>query len=134
MRKMTPDQAKHYIYAGYFPESPDKGSMSYCPEAEFGYIRELADLQDVFGHFSESFLASLLANEVYAENAERLFKLIWNDNDIGQLKKKAQKITDLYNVINNLETRSYELERELDTVDGQITFFKQELALLTAES
>ena len=134
MRKMTPDQAKHYIYAGYFPELPDKGSMSYCPEAEFGYLREITDLKDVFGHFPESFLASLLENELYAEEAERLFKLFWDAEYMNHLKRMAKRIAHLRETIDDLERHSFELECELDTVNSEITSAKQNLTLLTAES
>ena len=135
MRKMTPDQARNYILSGYFPEKPaEQGSMNYNPALEYAYIKELAELRDVFNMFPKTFCASLLVDDRYCENAQKLFSMIWDDLDIIALNMIACRLVNAAEDLKKLYNREFQLEHELIDIKLEIKRTKEEFDLLTAES
>ena len=105
MRSMTEEQAINYIRAGYYPKETE--------------IEAICDLQDVFGHLPYQFNLNLLAaaeSEIKV-NAERLFRLIWNKEDVDSYVKLANKYLE------NVARRDV-LAAELDKVQREINEFE----------
>lgn len=135
MRKMTSDQARNYILSGYFPEKPaEHGSMNYNPALEYAYIKELAELRNVFNMFPTTFCASLLADEQYRGNAQELFSMIWDDLDVTVLNMIAYRIVEARERIERLHDREFQLECELNDIRQKLKHAKEEHVSLTAES
>ena len=82
MRKMTEEQARCYIKAGYFPKEN---------EAE-----AICDLQDVFGHLPYKFNLNLLADEdvEIRVNARKLFYIIWSKETVEFYDQEAKRYLD----------------------------------------
>lgn len=134
MRKMTSDQARNYILSGYFPEKPaEQGSMNYNPALEYAYIKELAELRDVFNMFPNTFCANLLVDDRYRENAQKLFSMIWDDLDIAALNMIACRIVNATEDLKKLYDREFQLECELNDVRQNLKHAEEEYVSLTAE-
>lgn len=92
MRKMTEEQAKIYIKAGYFPKETE--------------TEAICDLQDVFGHLPYKFNLNLLVDKDLdiRINARKLFYLIWSKDTVDSYVAEANKYLDA------LDTRKVLLE------------------------
>lgn len=76
MYTMTEEQARAYILAGFFPRRDD--------------VTAITDLQDAYGHLSVHFVEQMLDDLDTAENAERLYRLIWVDKDVDRMVRQSQ--------------------------------------------
>ena len=76
MYKLTEEQARAYVYAGFFPRPED--------------VDAIVDLQDAFGHLSVHFVEQMLDDLDTAENAERLYRLIWADEDVDAMVQQSK--------------------------------------------
>ena len=106
MRKMTEEQATYFIKAGYYPTEND--------------IEAIVDLQDVFGHLSYWFNFRLLADDETHDNALKLFKLIWNKDDVffwerrvEEFKRKKEERDALLETFNKLNKEVEEVESKM---------------------
>ena len=76
MYKLTEEQARAYVYAGFFPRPED--------------VDAIVDLQDAFGHLSVRFVEQMLDDLDTAENAERLYRLIWAGEDVDAMVQQSK--------------------------------------------
>ena len=135
MRKMTTEQARNYILAGFFPVTPaESGETGHNPALTYSYLKEITELEDIFNGFPTTFCASLLADNKYCGNAQKLFSMIWDDLDITALNMIACRIVNTKADIENLHNREFQLECELADIKQEIKRTEEEYASLTAES
>lgn len=82
MRKMTEEQAKYFIKAGYFPKENE--------------TEAICDLQDVFGHLPYKFNLNLLADKdvEIRVNARKLFYIIWSKDTVEYYDQEAKRYLD----------------------------------------
>ena len=91
MFTMTEEQARAYVIAGFFPRRDDTAAIT--------------DLQDAYGNLFSQFLDELLDDAETAENAEKLFRLLWSAEEVDRMIESRErrenqvfKRTDLRNV------------------------------------
>ena len=109
MRKMTEQEAEHYILSGYFPEGRGEDLEG-----------QIVDLQDVFGHQRYYAILKWLYKEETSKNAEKLFRLIWNAADVEQYLSKVTEVKALEIKEAELENKIYELKQELGEVQTEL--------------
>ena len=110
MRKMTEKQATLFVRAGYFPKEND--------------IEAICDLQDVFGHQRYWFIIKLLCEEddEYRANAERLFKLIWNKDDVERHIQVAHEIRAKIHERDKLYKEYSKIQEEVETIESKFYY------------
>ena len=109
MRSMTEEQAINYIKAGYYPNDTE--------------IEAICDLQDVFGHLPYKFNLNLLANDELKVNAEKLFRLIWNKDDVDHYVELANKYTENLNKLDSLYVQLSAIQKEINEISSDINKF-----------
>ena len=108
---MTEKQATLFVRAGYFPKEND--------------IEAICDLQDVFGHQIYWFIIKLLCEEddEYRENAERLFNLIWNKDDVaGAYIQVAHEIRAKIHERDRLYKEYSKIQEEVENIESKFYY------------
>ena len=107
MRSMTEYEAELYIKAGYFPTEDDIGAI--------------VDLQDVFGHQRMWAIYKWLYNTETSYRAEKLFRLIWNNEDVDRyiayvdnMRKERQHLTELQSELAHLTQKINTLKKKVE--------------------
>ena len=113
MRSMTEENAELYIKAGYFPMDNE--------------IEAICDLQDVFGH--QRYWANIrwLYQKDTSENAERLFRLIWNKDDVNRYVTTALNIRNKEEEKSELLAEIAELKARLEKITKEIEDTKEKM-------
>ena len=80
MRRMTIEEAKHYILAGYFPKENE--------------VESICDLQDVFGNLSYWKIIGFAGSEdeTLRENTKKLLRLIWSEEMAERVIRKGEEV------------------------------------------
>lgn len=102
MKFITEEQAVNYVKAGIYP--PDT----------YESLAEIVDLQDMYGHQNYWLIIGLLVNPETRDNAERLFRLIWNGEDVDRYVKYAEKHIRLIEEKRKLEEALARVNKELN--------------------
>lgn len=104
MFKLTIQEALDYIREGDFPKTRSEKDLV-----------KILDLQDAFGHLPYRFVYSLLytGNEDFNMNAEALFRIIWNSDDVDHMVKNADKYRYLKAAEKEHKEALRKIEREM---------------------
>lgn len=111
IKTMTPEQAKAYVKAGFFPDA-----LSH---------QSLFDLRDAFGHLPYDFNVGLLADDETCENAAKLFELIWDHTTFTCMERQARDYREALQRRAAISTQLAALVFELMVLDGEIARYQE---------
>lgn len=115
IKTMTPEQAKAYVKAGFFPDP--SSHQAVC------------DLQDAFGHLPYDFNVGLLADEEIGDNAYKLFNMIWDYTMVCSMLVSASDYRTALQRRDEVVVQMTTLAYELTELNANIDHYQERFAI-----